>query len=115
MEIFQQVLKKAEHEGMMDPRIAATMSGKKYEGWDLKKLRLPPILMNLPEDVIHDLQKIMENIHQISELKSIQVILVRFLSGLISFIRLFTSARSFNDVSPARAWMSLARFDEISR
>jgi len=74
MEIFQEVLKKAENEGLMDPRIAAAMSGKKYQGWDLKKLRLPPILMNLPEDVIHDLQKIMENIHQICELKSIQII-----------------------------------------
>ncbi len=74
MEIFQQVLKKAEQEGMIDPRIAATMSGKKIQDWDLKKLRLPPILMNLQEEVIHDLQKIMENIHQISELNSIQII-----------------------------------------
>jgi Mrp family chromosome partitioning ATPase len=30
--------------------------------------------MNLPENVIHDLQKIMENIHQICELTSVQII-----------------------------------------
>jgi len=74
MEIFQQVLKKAEHEGLLDPRLMAAKSGKKVRDWDRKKLRLPPVLMNLPENMIYDLQKIMENIHQICELTSVQII-----------------------------------------
>lgn len=74
MEIFQKVLKKAEHEGLMDPRLLAPKPGAKVKDWDLKKLRLPPVLMNLPENLIYDLQKIMENIHQICELTSVQII-----------------------------------------
>jgi Mrp family chromosome partitioning ATPase len=74
MEIFREVLKRAEHEGIMDPRLVAPKSGDTTKEWDLKKLRLPPILMNLPENLIYDLQKIMENIHQICELTSVQII-----------------------------------------
>lgn len=74
MDIFQQVLKRAEKEGQMDPRLAEAMSGKKSRFWNVKKLPLPPVLMTLPENVIYDLQKIMENIRQISESKSAQVI-----------------------------------------
>ena len=74
MDIFQQVLKKAESEGQMDPRLADAMSGKKSRFWSVKKLPLPPILMTLPEKVIYDLQKIMENIRQISESRSAQII-----------------------------------------
>jgi len=74
MEIFREVLKRAEREGIMDPRLVAPRSGDTTKEWDLKKLRLPPILMNLPENLIYDLQKIMENIHQLSELTSVQII-----------------------------------------
>jgi Mrp family chromosome partitioning ATPase len=74
MDIFQQVLKKAENEGQMDPRLVEAMSGKKARYWNVKKLPLPPILMTLPESVIYALQKIMENIRQVSETKSAQII-----------------------------------------
>jgi len=74
MDIFQQVLKKAENEGQMDPRLVDAMSGKKTRYRDVKKLSLPPVLMALPENVIYDLKKIMENICQISESKSAQII-----------------------------------------
>lgn len=74
MDIFQQVLKKAEKEGQMDPRLAAAMSDKKTWYLDVKKIPLPPDLMTLPDNVIYDLQKIMENIRQISESKSAQII-----------------------------------------
>ncbi len=74
MDIFQQVLKKAEKEGQIDPRLAEAMSGKKTRFWSVKKLPLPPILTTLPENVIYDLQKIMENIRQIGESKSVQII-----------------------------------------
>ncbi len=99
MDIFQQVLKRAGKEGQMDPRMAADMSGKKIQYWNIKKLPLPPILMNLPENVISDLQKIMENIHQISESKSAQVIGFtsaipnQGTSSMISLLSLLMAAR----------------------
>jgi Mrp family chromosome partitioning ATPase len=58
----------------MDPRLAASIYGKKSRFWNLNKLPLPPILMTMPESVIYDLQKIMENIHQICDSKSAQII-----------------------------------------
>jgi Mrp family chromosome partitioning ATPase len=99
MDIFQQVLKKAENEGQMDPRLVAAMSGKKSRFWNVKKLPLPPILMTLPENVIYDLQKIMENIRQISESKSAQIIGFTSVipnqgtSSVISLLSLIMAAR----------------------
>ena len=74
MDIFQQILKKAEHEGQMDPRLVEALSGKKAIYWNVKRLQLPPIMTSLPENVIYALQKIMENIRQVSESKSAQII-----------------------------------------
>ena len=74
MDIFEQILKKAEHEGQMDPRLAEALSGKKTIYWNVKRLQLPPIMTTLPENVIYALQKIMENIRQVSESKSVQII-----------------------------------------
>jgi Mrp family chromosome partitioning ATPase len=99
MDIFQQVLKKAEKEGQMDPRLVAAMSGKKTRFWNVKKLPLPPMLMTLPENVIYDLQKIMENIRQLSESKSARIIGFtsaipeQGTSSVISLISLLMAAR----------------------
>ena len=72
MDIFEQILKKAEHEGQMDPRLAEALSGKKTIYWNVKRLQLPPIMTTLPENVIYALQKIMENIRQVSESKPVR-------------------------------------------
>jgi Mrp family chromosome partitioning ATPase len=99
MDIFQQVLKKAENEGQMDPRLAAAISGKQARFLSVKKLPLPPVLMSLPDSVIYDLQKIMENIRQICDAQSAKI--VGFVSAIpeqgtssvISLISLLMAAR----------------------
>jgi Mrp family chromosome partitioning ATPase len=74
MDIFQEILKKAENDGQLDPRLADSIAGRKSRFWNIKKLPLPPVLMTLPEKAIYDLQKIMENIRQIGESKTAQII-----------------------------------------
>ena len=75
MEIFQQILKKAQQEGKVDPRLIPwekpKVASRKSPGIAIQKLQLPPQLLAFPESVIHDLQKIMENIRLTSETRSL--------------------------------------------
>ena len=48
MDIFQQVLKRAEKEGQIDPRLAAAMSGKKTRFWSVKKSLKSRVLVSTP-------------------------------------------------------------------
>ncbi len=78
MDIFEQVLKKAGEDGVIDPRLLhwdapLRVDGNERQGY-IQKLQLPPQLALLPDDVVYDLQKIIENIRLIAESNSLQII-----------------------------------------
>ena len=77
MDIFHSALKKASQEGSLDPRLASWDQPKgavKKAAPRFKKLQLPQQLLAFPDAVIHDLQKVIENIRLIAEARSMQVI-----------------------------------------
>ena len=77
MELFEQVLKKAGQEGQIDPRLLTDRQHKISAGIGkalLKKIQLPPQLIDLPEDVIQDLLKVTEHLRQLTESQKLQII-----------------------------------------
>ena len=78
MDIYEQVLKKAREEGRIDPRLLpwdkVKMDKDKSHPLLDSKLHLPPQLLTLPQNVLVDTQKILENIYVMAKTRKIQVI-----------------------------------------
>ena len=79
MEIFQNVLKRAQEEGKLDPRMIPwerpKVNGKRVRRpIPYDKLQLPPQLLAFSESVVYDLQKIIENIRLLAETHSMQIV-----------------------------------------
>jgi Mrp family chromosome partitioning ATPase len=123
MDIYEQVLKNAKKEGRFDPRLlpweTAKMEKDKSPPLLNTKLHLPPQLLKLPQNVLIDTQKILENIYAVAKARKTRIIGFtsavpqQGTSSLLAILALLMAARqnklferinNNNDAPDAKDW-----------